>query len=397
MKKTVKILMTLMTILLCLALTACGSAPTSGGSGGSGGKGGRGGAKVDLAPYLSVTYSGYDGNGNAHVDFDFADMEYEIMSRWEDSDRLEKLAELTAVEMTITYKADVSNGLSNGDKITVEISLDKDLAKKYGYSFTGLERQFTVEGLTQAIEIDPFAEDIFGEGRPVNVTLEGIDPFVSLTIYNTAPIGEPVRAVTYKVDNDWNLRNGDVITVTATLDKKFQQQGYVLTRTELAITVEGFDRYVSAPADLTPEVLRQIAERAYQECQWGNSVDIYDGISNKTPWGAEISDIRVGDTALLAVNRQTDMEYSFLLVPVYKTLSTDEWYDVEAGARVSMTWKDVVGYYKFSDITVHPDGSVSFNENYVELHGNYTDSQVADELYLNDLRGRYTFTDVTMP
>jgi hypothetical protein len=33
----------------------------------------------------------------------------------------------------------------------------------------------------------------------------------------------------------------------------------------------------------------------------------------------------------------------------------------------------------------------------VELHGNYTDSQVADKLYLNDLRGRYTFTDVTMP
>ena len=395
MKKTARYLMTLMIALMCLILTACGNHGASGGS--TAAKGGRGSMKVDLAPYLSVSYSGYNGNGTARVDFDFADMEYAVMSQWEGKDQMEKLAQLTAVEMTISYRADVSEGLSNGDTVTVKISLDKDLAKEYGYSFTGLERQFTVEGLTEAIVIDPFAEDIFGEGRVVNVTLEGIDPFVSLTIRNTATLGEAIRGITYRADKDWELKNGDVITVTASLDKKFQQQGYVLSRTEFTIPVEGFDRYVSAPSDLPQDVLLQIAERAYQECLWGNSVDIYDGRSNKTPWGAEILDIHVADAALLAVNRQIDMEYSFLLVPVYKTITTDEWYDMDTGTRMTMTWADVAGYYKFTDLIVHPDGSVSYNEYYVELHGNYTDSTVADTLYLNELRSRYTFTDVTLP
>ena len=395
MKKTARYLMTLMIALMCLILTACGNHTASGGSAAV--KGGRGTMKVDLAPYLSVAYSGCDGEGSARVDFDFADMEYAIMSQWEGKDQMEKLAQLTAVEMTIIYRADVSEGLSNGDTVTVKISLDKDLAKEYGYSFTGLERQFTVEGLTEAIEIDPFAEDIFGEGRVVNVTLEGIDPFVSLTIRNTATLGEPIRGITYRADKDWELKNGDVITVTASLDKRFQQQGYVLSRTEFTITVEGFDRYASAPSDLTQEVLRQIADRAYQECLWGNSVEIYDGRSNKTPWGAEILNIHVADTALLAVNRQIDNEYSFLLVPVYKTITTDEWYDMDSGTHMTMTWTDVVGYYKFSDVIVHPDGSVSYYEYYVDMKGNYTDSAVADTLYLNELRSRYDFAEVPMP
>ena len=34
------------------------------------------------------------------------------------AERMEKLGELTAVETTITYAADVSEGLSNGDTIT---------------------------------------------------------------------------------------------------------------------------------------------------------------------------------------------------------------------------------------------------------------------------------------
>ena len=64
MKKTVKLLLILTVILMCLSLTACGKS-----------------TKAELAPYLSVSYTGYNGNGTAHVDFDFADFEgkmYEI-------------------------------------------------------------------------------------------------------------------------------------------------------------------------------------------------------------------------------------------------------------------------------------------------------------------------------
>ena len=75
MNKTTKLLLILTVIVLCLSLTACGGSKT----------------EVELAPYLSVRYTGYSGNGTALVDFDFADFEYEIMSQWKGKDKLEKL------------------------------------------------------------------------------------------------------------------------------------------------------------------------------------------------------------------------------------------------------------------------------------------------------------------
>ena len=113
MKKITRILLFLIVALLCLSLTACGS------------------TKVELAPYLSVSYTGYNGNGTPHIDFDFADFEYGIMSEWKGKDQLEKLGELTLVEMTITYAADVSKGLRNGDTITVKINFDEAKAKDW--------------------------------------------------------------------------------------------------------------------------------------------------------------------------------------------------------------------------------------------------------------------------
>ena len=370
----------LLLILMLLTLTACG-----------------GETKVDMAPYLSVSYTGHNGKGVARVDFDFSEFEYGIMSQWKDADNLEKLGKLTAVEMTITYAADISEGLRNGDTITVKIDLDEKLAKENGYTFTGLEKKFTVEGLTEAIEIDPFAEDIFGSGKLVDVTLEGTDPFVCLYIRNTAALGEPVRGITYKADNDWNLKNGDTVTVTATLDKKFEQQGYVLSRTECTITVEGFERYASAAADMTSTVLQSISDRAYQECVAGNVANIYEGNDCMTPWGVRFDNIHVGDTALLAVNNQIDMEYSFLLVPVYKTITTDEWYDMDAGVNTTKTWENVVGYYKFTDLLVHADGTVSYNESYVEMNGNFADASTAQEIHLNQFGSNYSFIEVSMP
>ena len=382
MKKTVKLILILTVILMCLGLVACSGGST---------------AAMELAPYLSVSYTGYNGSGTAHVDFDFADFEYAVMSQWDGKNTMENLAQLTALEMTISCAADVSEGLSNGDTITVSIRFDEDKAKEYGYRFTGLEKKFTVEGLAEPILIDPFAAEIFGNGKTVSVTLEGTDPFINLYLDNRAAANDPVRHIDYQFDKSWNLQNGDVITITASLDKRFQNQGYLLTRTETSITVQGFDRYASAVSDLTGAALTAMSERAYQECVNGGSVDIYDGSSNLWPWGASFENIHVGDTALLAVNRQVDAEYSFLLVPVYKTITTDQWYDMDAAMNTTRTWENVVGYYKFSDVVVHPDGSVTFYEDYVAMNGNYTDAGVADTLYLNELRANYDLLEVPLP
>jgi len=379
MKKLTNILIVLLLATLCLAMTACGH------------------TEAELAPYLSVSYTGYNGNGTAHVDFDFAAFEYSIMSQWKDGDTFEKLAELTALEMTVTHTPTTAEQLSNGDSFTVTIEYDEDLAKDLGYRLTATEKTFTVEGLAEPIVIDPFAPEIFGAGKTVDCTLEGIDPFIMLTLRNTTGFQDPISHITYRADKDWNLKNGDTVTVTATMEPRFAQQGYLLERTQLTISVEGFDRYASSAADLNDAILQQLSDRAYRDCVSAGSVDLYDGINNMTPWGARFENIHVGDTALLAVNREQEMPYSFVLVPVYKTVVTDQWYDMDQGMNTTRTWEDVVAYYQFSDVIIHADGSITFEESYVEMHGNYTDTNAAHILYLDELQNTYTFQEVAMP
>lgn len=353
--------------------------------------------KVDLGSYLSVSYSGTNGKGIAHVDFDFAGFEYDIMSGWKEGDNLQNLTDLTAVEMTILPKPACVENLSNGDIFTVQVSFDNQLAKAKGYVFSDLQKSFTVEGLADAMEIDPFTEEIFGEGKMVSVFAEGVDPFLSLNLWNNADFNDPVYHIQYHADKDFNFRNNEPITITAQLDKPYTQQGYVLSRTETTLSFDGMDRYVSTPEDLPEEVLRRIADRAYQECVNGCNANVFDGENSYTPWAVEFTDIRTGENALLVVNNNIEMEYSFLLVPVYKTITTDEWYDMETGMNTTMCWENVVGYYKFTDLIVHGDGSVSFNEDYVEMNGSYTSADAANALYLDWYRANYTFTEIPLP
>ena len=367
-------------LLLCLSLTACG-----------------GKTEADLANYLSVRYSGCNGSGTAVADFDYAAFEYDIMSGWKQDDSfMDKLGQLTAVEMTVTCEPAKLEGLSNGDTFTVTVRYDEAMAEEAGYRFRELSRTFTVEGLTEPIEIDPFDEAVFGPGCPVDARFEGTAPFVSFSIFNAADRSTPYGQMTYRADKDWNLANGDTVTVTAALSGHMVNQGYVLTRDTLPLTLQDWDRYADEASDLPAETLRQMTERALQEAVDGGSVDLYDGEHNYTPWDAEISDFRVGDTALLMVSKSMDTPYSFLLVPVYKTLTTEAWYDDEAGQTVSRTWNDVVGYYKFTDIIVRGDGTVSYNTDWVEFKGSFTSVDIAEQLYLAVVKDDYNVTEVTL-
>jgi len=397
-------------IVLCLLLTACGggksentasapaadknsttaSAPAPSKSSGKD-------LTVDLSKHLSVGYNGYNTNGSAYADFHFADFEYEVMSQWDkDEQNGENLVILTALENTFAFTVDKPEGLSNGDTISICISLDEQKAKEYGYHFTGLEKTFTVEGLVEPIYIDPFAEENFGSGKPVDVTLEGVDPFVLVLMYNCAALDDPLSKVTYRADKDWNLKNGDVINFTATLDEKFARQGYVLSRSEYQIPVEGFDRYVSDPADLTADVLQRMKDRAMQECVNGGNTNIFDGTSDLSPWGVQFENVHVGDTALLVVNNNLEEEYSFVLVPVYQTIVCSEWYDMNTGTTSVQTWENVFSYFKFTNVRVLPDGTVTYEESYVETIGNFTDDNAANLRYLDQYRANYSFLNVPL-
>ena len=137
--------------------------------------------------------------------------------------------------------------LRNGDKITVKIDLDKELARKYGYSFTGLEKKFTVEGLDEAVMIDPF------DAEHLSVSVQGVSPFADMEIMYIGFRTEPQAHITYKADKQYNLKNGDTVTITATMSEKYTKKGYMLTRSEMVVKVEGLQSYITDVAALSSQ------------------------------------------------------------------------------------------------------------------------------------------------
>lgn len=132
MKTTMKkiIALTMLLVIILSMLTACG------------------GRKINMSDYVSVTFSGGNGNGTAHVRFDTLRFESDIMSgRSGKENTWEYAAKLTSLEMTIICEADKTTGLSNGDKVKVTISYDNGKARNLGVSLGGLTETFRVEGL----------------------------------------------------------------------------------------------------------------------------------------------------------------------------------------------------------------------------------------------------------
>lgn len=240
MKKYLIVICTITLLLLSVMLTGCSS-----------------NTEVALEPYISVRYQGNNGTATAVFDFDYADFEYAVMSQWDEKEQnLENLADLTKLELTMNCQPAKLEGLRNGDEIHVSIAYDKALAKELGYSFHDTEKTFTVTGLQEAIPVDPFDPAYF------TVEITGFDPKLSIEVGNTADHDNPLRRVRYDLDKDYNLRNGDTVTITAEFAPGYKMDAYALTRTEATVTIENQDCFITDVATLAPEDIATIREKA---------------------------------------------------------------------------------------------------------------------------------------
>lgn len=237
MKKCVKlIILALLLVAAMCTMTACGK------------------STADVGNYLGATFSGLDGQGTARADFAYADFEYEIMSQWKEKDRtFQKLGTLTMLESSFEFELDKTEGLKNGDKVTVTMTYDKDLAKELGCKLNNLSKTVVVEGLIEPIMLDPFDPAVFNTESGVTVTIEGTAPVAHISIRNNCSDDMDQRLVDYSIDKEYEIKNGDVITVTASLSDWSREQGYVLTQTETTITVSGLNSYITDLSMLNSE------------------------------------------------------------------------------------------------------------------------------------------------
>ena len=341
MKKITRIFLFACAAALCMLFTACGGA-----------------TKAELAPYLSVTYSGCNGNGTASVKFDFSDFEYDIMSRWKGKGKLEKLAKLTAVERTITYSADVSEGLRNGDIITVKISYNEAKAKEYGYSFTALDKKFTVEGLEEPIMIDPFDENI------LKLSVSGTAPFAWLEIGYTGDRDAPEAHIRYEADKEFELKNGDTVTVTASISENYIRKGYQLTRNEMNLTVEGLESYITDVSALRKEDVTAIQGKVTEffnrkvEQEWLDLQVEGDTKSVSKSNIGSLGRLRFADSGYAVVQNGWS-ETAVLVIPFTVDIhdAVFNWWGIEYHEEpLVKNFYDLNGYFVVTDLKLDADG-----------------------------------------
>lgn len=244
------------TCLLCATLTGCGE------------------EELSLEDYLSVSYSGANGYATANVDFDYIGFADAIASNSKENLSFFELA-AAADNVKINTDGDIEN-LSNDDQFTVSFDWDADDAKKLGLKYIGNDKEFTVEGLEDVKEIDPFAD--------LNIAYSGISPngsidySATINTNNTLPF-----TFSYFFDPMSNLKNGDTIKVSIddnNIQQKALQNGYLLTTTEKEFTVEGLPYLITTLDELSPEILDKMKKQS--EDVINSDVTTTSDLSNST-------------------------------------------------------------------------------------------------------------------
>ena len=246
-----------------------------------------------------------------------------------------------------------SSDLSNGDTVVFAWELsdgDKELLEElFGVKIKfGEPKEYTVEGLDEPEEIDPF------EG--VEVTFSGIAPNGEATL--DASNGPESCQSLYELDPQEGLSNGD--TVTLYLDRDdvneylTENYGVVVSETSKTYTVEGLASYAASLDEIpeeTAESMRKQSEDVIRAEIAGNSDMTLDELSY------------LGDIMLTPKVPGT-MNKNNVLYNVYHTRVTITRGENTTNAE-SYVW---VGYY---DLTMLADGTCSVDLSDYDLTGSY--------------------------
>ncbi|MGN1105824.1 MAG: hypothetical protein ACI4RH_04170 [Huintestinicola sp.] len=238
---------------------------------------------INVNDYLTIDASGFDTAGKASYHFDSEKLINDNLKAFglENSSDMEYIEALGRIEIGFNGKLDRTDDLSNGDEVTFKWKTKglEELEEKYKVKLEFSDKTFTVEGLDEPQEFDPF--------KYVNVTFSGIAPDGKAVIECSSDI--PVK-LDFRADKTGGMSNGDTVKITANayygndLKEYCFENGYVPTCEEKEYVVEGLAGYIQA--------LDEIPEDAYKKMDY-HAQDLLkattaDWVSPETFTGAEL-------------------------------------------------------------------------------------------------------------
>lgn len=129
--------------------------------------------------------------------------------------------------------------VGNGDTITVKaICYDEDRLLDEGYVLSADKKDFIVSGVEEGKIIDAFSD--------IKIEYTGISPSAKANVDTSACDDYIKNNVSYRVENNGNLANGDNVVITINYDEsKAEQNGVVFPETEKTFVAENIPAYLS--------------------------------------------------------------------------------------------------------------------------------------------------------
>lgn len=211
---------------------------------------GCGNKKVDVSVFANVVFTGTNGHASVSIETD-PEIEKAIATAVygksvigsDSADAIQKMMITEYFTNSVLYEitSKKTEDLKNGDVLTIKTSYSKEAADKLKISPTGTTFKYTVEGLKDAKEIDPFDGLV--------LTYEGVAPNAVVSIDKSKTAEYVKNNVSFTVTPSSGVANGDVIDVVAVYDPaKADQNGVFLTKTESQYTAKGVQ---VVPSDLS--------------------------------------------------------------------------------------------------------------------------------------------------
>lgn len=362
---------------------------------------------VNLNKYITLSAEGYNSIGTLDVEFDTDKLEKDygkkiaknfqkaMKNHEEDTYGLSNLAgslyEGGETSLFVTYcadgSADKTRNLSNGDVVTytwdgVNEQTKKEAEELFGVKIKCSDVTYKVSGLTAVNTFDAF---------------DGISPDGSATV-NTLPTAEAAKSLYYTLDEQYNLANGDTVTVTVHSNRDdfsdcIEKYGAIPAATEKTYTVEGLKEYITSTDGLTDSVLVSLQNQAE---------DVLNAYIAKS-WDSECVTLKgmsyLGYYILTPKNKDNYGVYQDVIILPYQVTSHNHFEDDKGqvyDADVSYYW-----YIAFRNVSKDADGNIAgglddyytanasfdvktgLDDGWWEKYWSYDGYQTLDELYSN--------------
>ena len=204
---------------------------------------------ISLSPYIMTSISGLSGRATATAYLDTAGI-YSALTGIDAAE--EEKAKYDAFVASLELTCDKLDKLANGDAINLTVTYDAAAADELKINVNDFVKKVDVTGLDEGQEIDVF--------KDLQVEVTGTAPYAFVTYTNNS--ADPyIKNLEYVVEGrTTGLKNGDVITIKCMIDAKTAELYYYYTDvTSMDYTVEGLDSYIYDSAQLDYDELNDIA------------------------------------------------------------------------------------------------------------------------------------------